>query len=455
MFKAPHEIKTIATIMTQIPIYRAECLYTPIPIYIYIFLYNMVFLDTYICIYIYIETDRIVQNYLLARYCSVSHAAMQKRKLRADDSVSEQFHAVKQTGTLTGAECRQVVQLLRPDDKGGSACRRQKLNHDKAFPCLRELKVPSNGTSGTETAWMLSLPALVQAKVDSCPLYRTSMQRAVTQRNAMLSLILYQDEVSGGNILSPEQARKSNLTYFTWLEFPVLFMAEQWLTLGVTRSNEIHRMDAGMAGLTRAMLTLIRSETENGFAIDLGGSQGPMLCWIDKVILLMDHEAIRAATGTKGSSGLKCCVKCLNLLALGKASDVAQHHDITCNDMSQFWPATDASVQAAGDRLQREMTKGHRKELEKLLGWNSKNFLNGPLMAPELRQWLSVEDIQFDTMHGYYSNGIIPQELGLWWTYLREKCHLTLQHLQTFAALWQRCPGTAAAKQVSPEKIFL
>ena len=51
MFKAPHEIKTIATIMTQIPIYRAECLYTPIPIYI--FLYNMVFLDTYICIYIY------------------------------------------------------------------------------------------------------------------------------------------------------------------------------------------------------------------------------------------------------------------------------------------------------------------------------------------------------------------------------------------------------------------
>lgn len=379
---------------------------------------------------------------------------MGKRKLRPEDSCFEQFHAVRQIGTLTGAECRQVVQLLRPDDKGGSTCRRQHLNHAKAFPCLRQLQVPSSETDGTETAWMLSLPALVQAKVDSCPLYRTSMQKALKQRNDTLTLIFYQDEVSGGNILKPEQARKSNLTYFTWLEFPVLFMAEQWLTLSVTRSNEIARMDAGMANLTRAMLRQIRSETQNGFAIDLGASGEPTLCWIDRVFLLMDHEAIRAATGTKGAAGLKPCVKCLNVLSLGKALHVPEHEDISCSDMSKFWPASGASVLAAAERLREDMTKGKKKELEKFLGWNAKNFLNGPLTDLELRDWVTVEDINYDSFHGYYSNGIMPQELGLWYTTLRENCNVTLKHLQTYAAMWQRCPGTPAAKQVSPEKFF-
>jgi len=280
------------------------------------------------------------------------------------------------------------------------------------------------------------------------------MQKALAERKDTLTLILYQDEVSGGNILNPDGARKSNLTYFTWLEFPVIFMAEQWLTLGVTRSNEISRMEAGMANLTRAMLKQIRVETENGFALDLGASQEPTLCWIDSVILLMDHEAIRAATGTKGASGLKCCLKCLNCLALGKASHVLEHHDVSQSDMSQFWPATCDSVLAAADRLRVEMSKGKKKELEKFLGWNATNFLNGPLTAPELRDWVKVENIQYDTMHGYYSNGILPQELGLWWSRLREQCNVTLNHLQIFAAMRQRCPGTPAAKQVSPEKFF-
>ena len=208
---------------------------------------------------------------------------------------------------------------------------------------------------------MMSLPALLQAKVEACPLYRKSMEVAMRKHNNHLTLILYQDEVSGGNILNPNQARKSNLTYFTWLEFPVLFQTDMWLTLGVTRSNEIKNMEAGMASLTRAMLSQIRAETANGFAVDLVGSQEPSLCWIDKVILLMDHEAIRACTGTKGASGLKCCIKCLNVLSLQKAEAVWQHEDISCCDVSKFWPATDASVQAAANRLLAEDRIGKKR----------------------------------------------------------------------------------------------
>ena len=379
---------------------------------------------------------------------------MGKRRLCPEDSLEEQFRSVRQIASLTAAECRKVVQLVRPDERGSGTCKRVRLSHKESFPCLQALQVPSSFDNTMEQAWMMSVPALVQAKVEACPLYRKSMELAMRKHDNHLSLIIYQDEVSGGNILNPNLARKSNLTYFTWLEFPCLFPSEMWLTLGVTRSNEISRMEAGMASLTRAMLKQIRSETSAGFPVDLGGSHEPTLCWIDKVILLMDHEAIRACTGTKGASGLKCCVKCLNLLSLGKADAVTDHEDITFSDVSKFWPATDGSVQAAANRLRAEERKGKLKELEKLLGWNSLNLLQGPLMDPDLFSWVSVENVHFDTMHGYFSNGIIPQELGCWWTALQQKSNVTLRHLSTFAAMWKRCPGTAAAKHVSPEQLF-
>ena len=57
-------------------------------------------------------------------------------------------------------------------------------------------------------------------------------------------------------------------------------------------------------------------------------------------------------------------------------------------------------------------------------------------------------------MHGYYSNGVVPQELGCWWTVLQENTQVTLDHLSTFASLWTRCPGTTAAKHVSPKHLF-
>jgi hypothetical protein len=297
----------------------------------------------------------------------------------------------------------------------------------------------------------MSLPGLVQAKIDACPLYRLLMQRALQRNGNHLNLIFYQDEVSGGNILSPNHSRKSNLTYVMWLEFEVIFLEDLWLTMGVMRSRQIAQVEGGMAALTQAMLLQIRAETENGFVVDLGSSGEPVLCFIDSVILLMDHEAIRACTGTKGASGLKCCIKCLNCLALNKADAVNDHYDITCSDIEKFWPASNASVRAAADRLKEEERKGKKQELEKLLGWNAAGLLAGPLMAPALDSWVSVETVHFDTMHAYFSNGIIGQELGCWWGHVQQHAGVTLAQLATYASMWNRCPNSPAAKQVSPQ----
>ena len=306
---------------------------------------------------------------------------MKRRKLRPDDSLLEQYRSVRQINSLTASECRQVVQLVRADDRGGGTAKRPSVNHPKAFPCLRELSLQQVDTGKPVKAWSMSLPALVQAKIDACPLYRLLMHRALTKNNCHLNLIFYQDEVSGGNILSPNQSRKSNLTYIMWQEFEILFLEDLWLTMGVTRSREIACMEGGMAALTKAMLMQIRSETQNGFAIDLKPLEEPVLCFIDSVILLMDHEAVRACTGTKGACGLKCCIKCLNVLSLNKASAVKDHFDITSADFAKFWPATDGSVKAAADRL--------RDEEKKVESKNWRSFWVGTLQCFWLVPWLS------------------------------------------------------------------
>ena len=107
---------------------------------------------------------------------------MKRKKLRSSDSLSNQYRSVRQIGSLTAAECRKVVQLVRDDDRGGGTAKRPSVNHPKAFPCLRELSLQEVETGRPLKAWSMSLPALVQAKMDACPLYRLMMQRALKKK---------------------------------------------------------------------------------------------------------------------------------------------------------------------------------------------------------------------------------------------------------------------------------
>ena len=88
------------------------------------------------------------------------------------------------------------------------------------------------------------------------------------------------------------------------------------------------------------------------------------------------------------------------------------------------------------------------------MGWNSAMLLAGPLAEPSLEKWVSVERIHFDTMHAYFSNGIIGCELGHWWQLVQQEADVTLSQLAIYAATWQRCPNSFAAKQVAPQHFF-
>lgn len=378
--------------------------------------------------------------------------ASKKRKI-LDLSPAEQFASLRKVSALTPATCRKVISILQ-NGSGGRCCARRQHAHAVSYPCLRSLSVPSADEKTSIQLPCMSLPALIEAKVQACPLYKESLRRACQKYQNELTLLCYADDVTGGNVLSAPQARKANIVYLSWLECPLLHLESQWLTASVCRSSDIAAMQGGMAGLLTTLLSFIKDECEHGFPI-LWEPGDADLIHIKEIYILADAEAIRSASGCKGSAGIKPCLHCLNVCALGKATGAEAHVDISSSDIASFWPQTSDSITEAANLLENARTLSQRKELEKALGWNWENLKAGPLLAPKLKDWLKIENVLYDSMHIFFHNGQISQVLGQWWTMLQNETNITLKELQRYAELWLPVHGSPAACGPKPSRFFI
>lgn len=198
---------------------------------------------------------------------SMSMESEKKKRRLLEQSPAEQFAALRQLKGVTPATCRKVIATLREDGAGKRTCQSQKAAHALSQPCLRHLEIPAIEDGNFVTMPCMSLPALVQAKVNACALYKAMLHEACQAHNGELTMVFYTDEVTGGNVLSAPQARKANLIYVNWLECPVLHMESQWLTLSVCRSSDINDMRGGMAALVTSVLKFIERECGSGFPI--------------------------------------------------------------------------------------------------------------------------------------------------------------------------------------------
>eukprot|EP00435_Cladocopium_sp_Y103_P061318 s238_g23.t1 len=365
-----------------------------------------------------------------------------RRKLDVHAPRKEQFDVLRSNG-ISSVDSRKVIQCLHEEDKGRWTCEKPNLAYAKAFPCYDTMQIKAADGSTTIDVPIMKLSELLQAKVDACPLYSAMLLQAMELHQNRLTLLFYCDEVSGGNVLSALQSRKSNLCYVSWLQCPLLFQENMWLTVSVAKSSCIQSLPHGMAELIRRILEHVRENSQHGIPLSFG--HDVRLLWIDQVMVIADAEAIRSSTGAKGAAGLKPCLQCLNVLQLNKAKDVPGHVDITSMDPTEWWPQTTASIESAVRELRAAGGVVRTQETEKFLGWHFQNLPHGPLQSPSLQGWVSIENFMFDAMHIMWSNGIVCQEVGLWFSALLEKTTTTLECLQKYAALWQRNAGTAAA----------
>ena len=241
------------------------------------------------------------------------------------------------------------------------------------------------------------------------------------------------------------------MIYCSFLELDVLFLGSlAGLPLSNMRTYEISE-SLSHAEYLRCVLEAVRDDAQHGVAMTL--RQGSVLLWISKVLVLGDHEGLRAFAGCKGAAGLKPCWRCVNVIS-GNQKLPPGHVHLDNADVALLRTQTDAGLQAVLAHLRGCHTKKALQEAEKLLGWSLATVEKGILTSPALAAWISLESLYLDSMHQFWANGLVGQDIGLWYAKL-QLTGIDWSHLQRRAKIgWKTLLGGPSPAQCFNEKLF-
>eukprot|EP00435_Cladocopium_sp_Y103_P024579 s448_g6.t1 len=223
-----------------------------------------------------------------------------RRKLSSSDSLLDQFQSLRQIRTLTHVQCREVMTLLNHGEEktGKRSAAKEHMLYPVASPAAREIALQVCDVSVSRH--MFSLPAITQNKINACPFFRECFEAALQKHNNALELLLYWEEAVPGNVLAPDLRRKAAMTYVSYPDFPVLWTDTAWMTLAVTRSQDLQNIPDGLTRSVSIILDDIHNETKNGFMIEVSGK--PVLVHLHRISILADEDGLRLITGSKGKN---------------------------------------------------------------------------------------------------------------------------------------------------------
>ncbi len=363
---------------------------------------------------------------------------MKKRRLDLDAPLRTQLqHVLQALPKLDVSTARQVVQLLHADEtQSGSGTGH---NRRELFPegVSSLVQVALSTEQPKRHLWMVSFPQALQRKINSCALFADMFAEALKATSHKMELALFWDEAVPGNPLSPDLSRKAGLTYATFPDFPITFLETSWLTLACCRTEDMQEVSEGYCKAMSCLLERLHADVKDGFMIEVRGS--PHLVFLRRISFLGDADAIRLCTGCKGASGLKCCPQCTNVVS-GKHISLPGHEHISSVNVERFKASSMDTLRDIARHLQDLPTKTSRDKGETALGWNLAALTASFLLKESLRSIIALEDVLFDPMHVFVANGIVNQELGLWYGRLLEKSRFELGQFQRYVQHgWKSC----------------
>ena len=200
-----------------------------------------------------------------------------------------------------------------------------------------------------------------------------------------------------------------------------------WLPLALCQHLQCDLISGGLCAIMRAVVSSCHSEGNlSGFPVTVHG-QTLHFRVSGSGFFLSDQDAQRLTWCSKGSSGLKPCQFCSNVVKKNQGSE--RFHSIASHDFLAFNRVRDHEVLAA-HRTLGTVNKKDRLEWERCYGFN---YEPHGLLADE-RAFLSLPltNACNDAMHGYFCNGVASNELSLVLRALEEN-GLTLQALRDLA----------------------
>jgi len=266
-------------------------------------------------------------------------------------------------------------------------------------------------------------------------------------------LVFYTDGVGPGNPLGYKHLRKFLACYYTFVDFGAAAISDEecWFELSVCRNSIIDTLVGGESGLIAFLIDqlLFNKGTHcmrtSGVLIKLF-SGDTVRIFIKFSMYIADADALRAAFGFKGASGLKNCPKCLNvyngLFAEGRdiiARDTARRAVLhSCVEPEKFEPLTPPILCAIRQRLidaHAVMGADEFSELQTRLGWNY--IPAGLTFSHNLLDDVNPCNVlTFDPAHVYFVNGIFNSHFGLAFRELHVYHNIKYPFVANYVATW-------------------
>ena len=263
--------------------------------------------------------------------------------------------------------------------------------------------------------------------------------------------VLYCDEAVPGNIIAPDNKRRSYCFYFCHLPLCKFRSGTFWVPYGIVRSELVAAFDGGLPAVFKLLLEELTCSLAT-LAVD------HEFINTDKLLFLGDEDALKKCSGHKGASCLRPCIKCANCIS--KGNEVAGYFAISEVHWGNFIQAEDSDVRDLLlhlEHLHANVSKAAFEENEKLAGWK----WSPEMWAMKQPLWLMLKpsDFVYDDMHNYFSNGVVGMELGLFLEAALTETTLTRQDLEAavFASAWKGACGLldkCDVKQLFNAKLF-
>ena len=234
-------------------------------------------------------------------------------------------------------------------------------------------------------------------------------------------MIWYCDEAIPGNVVAPDNQRKTHCVYWSFLEFgaQLLSRAVMWFLGSLIRSGVLKEsVPGGISHIIKHMMMVMFGFVDATINIATSGCLVPLPDGSMQLIFARlhafcgDEKAIKEVWNLKGASGLKICILCKNCISA--QSSLANNRSLisaSCADLSRFQPTSDELIFAIADRLYEPMMVGELKALQTSLGFNLN--VHGVLRHVGLRQYIRPRNTAYDFFHNYFINGIVHLEVHM------------------------------------------
>ena len=239
-------------------------------------------------------------------------------RLTSNTAIADVLH----TGSVSIAGLASIIRKLKVDDRIESVLRGVigDVNHEHLQRLGHVIRVPL--ANGRDFDLDIIDPCkfvrgLVATSPATAAVYSEAARRHPPSPARPWHLVIGFDEFTPGNKNRFDQSRKTMVVSVTFRELGQTSMSDElfWHTIVVVRSNVLKEIVGGFSCVLRHILEHIMTATiglaTSGVQLDL--EHGSTLLFASISNILSDGDGLRMAFDWKGASGIKPCIKHMNV----------------------------------------------------------------------------------------------------------------------------------------------